>query len=86
MRSGPVCAIASPSCLAVAAIATGLIGGKSLWTARVSKESRVRHGAQLELSVDTRYLLTHLAARYPSCWTFSVDGLVGATPEMLVRL
>jgi menaquinone-specific isochorismate synthase len=35
--------------------------------------------------VDTRYLLTHLAARYPSCWTFSVDGLVGATPEMLVR-
>ncbi|HEY3646405.1 MAG TPA: sn-glycerol-3-phosphate ABC transporter ATP-binding protein UgpC [Streptosporangiaceae bacterium] len=33
-----------------------LIGGKSLWTARVSKESRVRHGAQLDLSVDTRYL------------------------------
>jgi multiple sugar transport system ATP-binding protein len=33
-----------------------LIGGRSLWTARVSKESRVRHGAQLELSVDTRYL------------------------------
>jgi len=35
--------------------------------------------------VDSRYLLTHLAARYPSCWTFSVDGLLGATPEMLVR-
>ena len=33
-----------------------LVGGKSLWTARVSKESRVRHGAPLELSVDTRYL------------------------------
>ena len=33
-----------------------LIGGKSLWTARASKESRVRHGAHLELSVDTRYL------------------------------
>src|SRR6201996_2004023 len=33
-----------------------LIGGKSLWTARVSKESRVRHGAALELAVDTRYL------------------------------
>ena len=30
-----------------------LIGGKSLWTARVSKESRVRHGAQLELSAST---------------------------------
>ena len=23
--------------------------------------------------------------RYPACWTFSVDGLVGATPELLVR-
>ncbi len=33
-----------------------LIGGKSLWTARVSKESRVKHGASLELNVDTRYL------------------------------
>ena len=33
-----------------------LAGGKSLWTARVSKESRVRHGGPLELSVDTRYL------------------------------
>jgi multiple sugar transport system ATP-binding protein len=33
-----------------------LAGGKSLWTARVSKESRVKHGAPLELAVDTRYL------------------------------
>ena len=33
-----------------------LVGGKSLWTARVSKESRVKHGQPLELSVDTRYL------------------------------
>jgi multiple sugar transport system ATP-binding protein len=33
-----------------------LVGGKSLWTARVSKESRVKNGAPLELAVDTRYL------------------------------
>jgi multiple sugar transport system ATP-binding protein len=33
-----------------------LAGGKSLWTARVSKESRVRHGEPLELAVDARYL------------------------------
>ena len=32
-----------------------LVGGKSLWTARVSKESRVKHGGPLELSVDTHY-------------------------------
>ncbi len=35
--------------------------------------------------IDTRFVLNQLAKRYPSCWTFSVDGLIGATPEMLVR-
>jgi menaquinone-specific isochorismate synthase len=30
-------------------------------------------------------LLGHLAAHYPQCWTFHVDGLCGATPELLVR-
>jgi multiple sugar transport system ATP-binding protein len=33
-----------------------LVGGKSLWTARVAKESRVKHGMPLDLRVDTRYL------------------------------
>jgi menaquinone-specific isochorismate synthase len=35
--------------------------------------------------IDIRYVLRRLANNYPSCWTFSVDGLVGATPELLVR-
>ncbi|MFB9569995.1 isochorismate synthase [Saccharopolyspora hordei] len=35
--------------------------------------------------LDTRFLLQNLAARYPSCWTFAVDGLVGATPELLLE-
>jgi multiple sugar transport system ATP-binding protein len=35
---------------------TALVGGKSLWTARMSKESRARHGSTVELAVDTRYL------------------------------
>jgi menaquinone-specific isochorismate synthase len=30
-------------------------------------------------------LLRRLAQAYPECWTFSVDGLLGATPELLVR-
>jgi menaquinone-specific isochorismate synthase len=38
-----------------------------------------------EEPVDPRWLLGRLAERYPGCWTFSVEGLVGATPEMLVR-
>jgi multiple sugar transport system ATP-binding protein len=36
--------------------ATALAGGKSLWTARVSKQSPVKQGGPLKLAVDTRYL------------------------------
>jgi len=35
--------------------------------------------------VDVRWPLQQLSESYPSCWTFHVDGLFGATPEMLVR-
>lgn len=35
--------------------------------------------------VDPRWPLRSLADGYPRCWTFSVDGLIGATPELLVR-
>lgn len=35
--------------------------------------------------LDPRFLLAGLARRYPTCWSYSVDGLVGATPELLVR-
>jgi menaquinone-specific isochorismate synthase len=35
--------------------------------------------------VDVRWPLLRLAESYPMCWTFHVDGLFGATPEMLVR-
>ena len=39
----------------------------------------------LDAPLDVRRLLERLTETYPECWTFSVDGLVGATPEMLVR-
>ena len=42
--------------------------------------------ARTERPVDVRTLLTTLAAEYPTCWAFHVDGLVGATPELLVRV
>jgi len=41
--------------------------------------------ARTSARIDPRWLLRRLSADYPSCWTFSVDGLVGATPELLVR-
>jgi menaquinone-specific isochorismate synthase len=36
--------------------------------------------------IDPRWLLERLAERYDNTWVFAVDGLVGATPEMLVKL
>jgi menaquinone-specific isochorismate synthase len=38
-----------------------------------------------EQPIDLRWPLHRLATAYPNCWTFSVDGLIGATPELLVR-
>ena len=35
--------------------------------------------------IDARILLRRLAARYPDCFTFACDGMLGATPELLVR-
>jgi menaquinone-specific isochorismate synthase len=37
-------------------------------------------------AIDARQLLKRLEIEYPSTWLFLVDGLVGATPELLVRL
>ena len=38
-----------------------------------------------DVPLDPRRLLRRLAARFPDCWTFAVDGLLGATPELLLR-
>lgn len=35
--------------------------------------------------IDPRWLVNRLINRYPTCWTYLVDGLVGATPELLIR-
>ncbi|MFB9313182.1 isochorismate synthase [Nocardioides plantarum] len=41
--------------------------------------------ATADADVDVRWPLRRLAASYPTCWTFHVDGFFGATPELLVR-
>ena len=35
--------------------------------------------------LDVRWPLDRLTKGYPTCWTFHVDGIFGATPELLVR-
>jgi menaquinone-specific isochorismate synthase len=58
---------------------------------------RIRHGrlgkvvlardlyAHATEPIDARVLLRRLADRFPACYTFSCAGLVGATPELLIR-
>lgn len=35
---------------------------------------------------DIRPMITDLAQSYPDCWTYCVDGLIGSSPETLVRV
>jgi menaquinone-specific isochorismate synthase len=68
------------------------------WTAAVAGTvERIRAGeldkavlardalAEADSPIDVRTLLERLRLRFPSCFTFSVDGMVGATPELLLR-
>jgi menaquinone-specific isochorismate synthase len=68
------------------------------WERRVARAVRTIRSGRLEKAVlardltaradreiDVRVLLDRLARRYPDCYTFSCAGLVGSTPELLVR-
>ena len=40
---------------------------------------------QLPDGADLRRVVGDLAMGYPDCWTFAVDGLIGSSPETLIR-
>jgi menaquinone-specific isochorismate synthase len=79
------------------AFADGALDGER-WMAVVADAVRRIDGGELEkvvlardliatavAPIDIRWPLARLAESYPMCWTFHVDGMFGATPEMLVR-
>lgn len=41
--------------------------------------------ATAEIPLDERYLLARLAAQYHDSWVYAIAGLIGATPELLIR-
>ena len=47
----------------------------------LARDVVVDHGAPF----DARVIARRLADRYPECWTFACEGLVGASPELLVE-
>lgn len=42
--------------------------------------------ATIPAGVHAANVLRELSSRYRECWTYGVDGLVGATPEMLIQV
>ncbi len=69
------------------------------WITRVAQAVAKIHGGEIEKvvmarditataasAIDERAALQKLSALYPSTWIFSVAGLIGATPELLLRL
>lgn len=74
------------------------VGARDAWRQRVAAAvERIRSGGldkvvlarEVQLTagepLDERVLLRRLATAYPECWTFAVSGLIGATPELLIR-
>ncbi|MEY2722578.1 MAG: hypothetical protein RIS57_485, partial [Actinomycetota bacterium] len=70
-----------------------------VWQERVARAIEKIKGGKLEKVVLARFttatsdsaisarpILNYLSSEYPSTWIYSNDGLIGATPELLVRL
>jgi menaquinone-specific isochorismate synthase len=68
----------------MAAVAAGVA---EIRTGRLEKLVLARDVvATVPEGVNAAEVLRQLAVRYRECWTYGVDGLVGATPEMLIQV
>jgi menaquinone-specific isochorismate synthase len=98
IEGGNVRDVAEPTGPGAVTVVDGPVSGTE-WCHRVAEASaRIRTGAlakvvlarsvvaTTECPVDLRWLALRLAEAYPDCWTYVVGPLVGATPELLVRL
>ena len=87
----------APQAPVVQEVRDGALSGAE-WTGAVAAAvERIQSGAldkvvmardvvvRAATAIDPRHLLRNLSDAYPNTWTYSVDGLIGATPEMLVR-
>lgn len=93
LRRRPVAAATAPPGTVTAAVPS-----EQEWAASVSTAVAAIRDGELDKVVlaraldvtapavlDPRAVAARLAARFPSCFTFVCDGLVGASPELLIR-
>lgn len=81
-----------------ATLGPGMLGHEGYREAVTAAVSRIRSGAldkvvlardlvgTVPADADLRRLARVLAADYPDCWTYAVDGMIGASPETLVTV
>ncbi len=94
---GPVTGSSRPDAPAGVTFADGALNGDEWMTVVADAVARINRGdlekvvlardliATADEPIDVRWPLRRLTEGYPMCWTFHVDGLFGATPELLVR-
>ena len=95
--SEPIAPVARASAPGTISFADGALNGEQWMSVVADAVARISAGdlekvvlardliATASEPVDVRWPLGRLAETYPMCWTFHVDGMFGATPEMLVR-
>ena len=86
-----------PRAPAAVSFADGALNGEQWMSAVADAVARISAGdlekvvlardllARGSEPIDVRWPMHRLTESYPMCWTFHVDGMFGATPEMLVR-
>lgn len=95
---GPTIGLADPPAAPQdVSFADGSLNGEEWMSVVAEAVSRITEGrlekvvlardltATASAPIDVRWPLQRLVEDYPMCWTFHVDGIFGATPEMLVR-
>jgi menaquinone-specific isochorismate synthase len=93
LRRRPVAAATAPPAALTAAVPSEADWAGAVATAvaalRASELDKVVLARAVDVTapavLDPRAVAARLAVRFPSCFTFVCDGLVGATPELLVR-
>lgn len=93
LRRRPVAAATAPPAKLAAAVPSAAEWAGAVQRAvdaiREGKLDKVVLARALDVTapavLDPRAVAARLAARFPSCFTFVCDGLVGASPELLVR-
>jgi menaquinone-specific isochorismate synthase len=93
LRRRPVAAASAPPAAVSRMLPAESVWGDAVATAvaamRAGELSKVVLARAIEVTadavIDPRSVAARLAVRFPGCFTFLCDGLVGASPELLIR-